>query len=208
MALLHQADLRPTKLELLNAWLPSRPWYRGPAVPDLKRVAGFRFDDPDGEVGIETLLVQAGGGPVVQAPLTYRGAPLDGGEPWLVGTIDHSVLGKRWVYDACGDRVYAHALASAIFTGSGEAEEFVDVDGRLERRAPSMSVRGSGAGGAAVPAVTAVVRVDDDDPTVIVTDSVELAVPRILGDVSIDGQLTLTGSWSGQPTPLVLAHAR
>ena len=30
MALLHQADLRPAKLELLTAWLPTRSWYQGP----------------------------------------------------------------------------------------------------------------------------------------------------------------------------------
>ena len=33
-------------------------------------------------------------------PLTYRGAPLAGGEADLVGTTEHSALGTRWVYDA------------------------------------------------------------------------------------------------------------
>ena len=63
MAILYpQATLRPTKLELLTPWMPTRAWYRGPAEPVLTRVAGYRFDDPGGEVGIETLLVQAGDG--------------------------------------------------------------------------------------------------------------------------------------------------
>lgn len=36
-------------------------------------------------------------------PLCYRGAPCDDGDRWLIGTAAHSVLGKRWVYDGCGD---------------------------------------------------------------------------------------------------------
>jgi hypothetical protein len=215
MALLHQADLRPTKLELLAAWMPSRPWYRGPVVPDLRREAAFRFDDPDGEVGIETLLVRAGDGPLLQTPLTYRPAPLDGHERWLVGTMEHSVLGRRWVYDACGDPVYARVLANTILTGAGQAEEILEVDGQLERREPNASVRGSGAQGADVPTTNAIVRVDDDDPTLILTDSVELTLPRVLDGTSgsssmpdTAGQLTLAGTWNGQSTPLLLAHVR
>lgn len=76
MALLHRANLHPTKLELLAAWLPGRSWFHGQDTADLVRVAGYRFDDPAGAVGIETMLVKAGDGPVHQVPLTYRGAPL------------------------------------------------------------------------------------------------------------------------------------
>jgi len=215
MALLYRAELRPEKLELLTGWLPTRPWYRGPAAPNLRRVAAFRFDDPAGEVGIETLIVQAADGPLLQAPLTYRHAPLDGGDQWLLGTADHSVLGQRWVYDACGDPVYISVLANTIFTGASQAEEFIEVDGRLERREPSMSVRGSGAQGAEGPTINALVRVVENDPTRILTESVELVLARILDDTTgwqdsgdTSEQLTLTATWSGQPTPLLLAHAR
>jgi hypothetical protein len=175
----------------------------------------YRFDDPAGEVGIETLLVRASDGPLLQTPLTYRNAPLDGREQWLVGTADHSVLGRRWVYDACGDPVYASVLATTILTGAGQAEEFIEVDGSLERRESTISVRGSGAQGANVPTINALVRVDDDDPTLILTDSVELVVARIPDDTSgqqgradTSEQLSLTGTWSGQSTPLLLAYAR
>ena len=215
MAILYRAELHPTKLELLAVWLPTRSWYGGPAAPDLRRVVSYRFDDPAGEVGIETLLVRAGDGPLLQAPLTYRHAPLTGRDQWLVGTADHSVLGRRWVYDACGDHVYANVLANTIFTGRGQAEEFVEIDGRLERREPTISVTGSGAQGVDVPSINALVRVDDNDPTLILTDSVELAVARILDDMGSRGrkaetsaQPILTGTWSGQSTPLLLAHAR
>lgn len=210
MAVLYpQADLRPSKLELLTPWLPTRAWYRGPVAPELRRVAGFRFDDPAGEVGIETVLIQAGDGPLYQVPLTYRGAPLDGSDEWLVGTTDHSVLGPRWIYDACGDPVYASVLATTILTGAGEAEEFVRVDGREERREPGMTVRGSGNPGADAPAINAIVRVDDCDPTLVVTDSVELAVSRVLNGTRGTGQderAVLTGTWSGQVAPVLLAR--
>jgi hypothetical protein len=207
MALLHRAELHPTKLELLAGWLPGRRWYQGRAAADVVRVAAYRFDDPAGAVGIETMLVRAGDGPIHQVPLTYRGAPLDGGDGWLVGTSEHSVLGRRWVYDACGDPVYAAVLASAMLAGTGQAEEFFEVEGRLERREPTMTVTGSGGQDAAIPAVDALRRVVDDDPTLIVTDSVELAVVRCLDGSSGLAGATLTGTWSGQPTPLPLAYA-
>jgi hypothetical protein len=209
MALLHRADMRPSKLELLTGWLPTRPWYPGPTAAGLRRVVSFRFDDPDGEVGIETLLVRAGEGPLIQAPLTYRGAPLPGADDWLLGTSEHSVLGTRWIYDGCGDPLYASTLASAILAGTGQAEEFLEVDGRPERREPSMSVHGSGSG-TELPAVTEVSLVDEADPTVIRTNAVELTVRRVLdGDGSPDrSAATLTGTWSGRPTPVLLAEAR
>ncbi|MGH3742660.1 MAG: maltokinase N-terminal cap-like domain-containing protein, partial [Micromonosporaceae bacterium] len=66
MALLHRATLHPTKLELLAGWLPGRRWFRGEAASEVVRVASYRFDDPAGEVGIETMLVRAADGPVLQ----------------------------------------------------------------------------------------------------------------------------------------------
>ena len=53
MAIIHRTTLTPTKLELLTAWLPGRPWYRGGAgEPRLARAGGFRLDDPEGEVSL------------------------------------------------------------------------------------------------------------------------------------------------------------
>ncbi|WP_405107127.1 hypothetical protein OG559_23595 [Micromonospora sp. NBC_01405] len=209
MALLHRAELRPTKLELLATWLPGRPWFRGADRGTVERVAACRFDDPAGAVGIETMLVRAGAGPVYQVPLTYRGTPLDGAEAWLVGTCEHSVLGRRWVYDACGDPVYAAALARAVLTDGAQAEEYVEVDGRREHRAPSMAVAADGPRPADVPAIGPVDRVEDGDPTRIVAGPVELAVVRCLGaDTGLTGH-RLTGTWAGQPAvPLAYAALR
>jgi hypothetical protein len=206
MALIHQATLRPTKLELLAAWLPGRGWYTGPAG-EVLRVATFRFDDPAGAVGIETMLVRVGDGPVHQVPLTYREAPLAGGDDLLLGTAEHSALGKRWIYDGSADPVYAAALASAILGNTGQAEQFTQVGGGLERREFSMSIASSATEGGKVPAVDAIQRVVEGDPTLIVTDTVELAVIRRLeGSTGLTGAV-LTGAWPGQAAPMPLASA-
>ncbi|PWU46943.1 hypothetical protein DLJ46_16460 [Micromonospora globispora] len=207
MALLHRAELRPTKLELLTAWLPGRPWFAGTAGADVTRVAGWRFDDPAGEVGIETMLVRVGEGPVLQVPLTYRGAPLPGADRWLVGTTEHSVLGPRWVYDGSADPVYASALAAAVLAGVGQAEEYFEVDGRREVRPPSMTVTGSRVGGAEPPVVDALPEVVDGDLTLISAEGIELVLARRPATAAAPSEARLTGTWPGQESALVLAYA-
>jgi hypothetical protein len=196
MAILHRATLRPTKLELLAAWLPAQPWWRNNSVTDLQKVASFRFDDPDGEVGVETLLVTTGR-EVVQVPLTYRASPLAGAEIGFVGAMDHSVLGQRWVYDACVDPVYRAVVSSALLGGPAQAEEFVDVDGNLEPSAPSaattvlrnLPVRDPGTpdGGAAGMAAT----IPGGDLEILL-----FRVPDLSGRVR--GPHVLVGTWPGQ----------
>ncbi|MFG3010002.1 1,4-alpha-glucan branching protein [Streptomyces cinerochromogenes] len=118
MAVIHQTTLKPTKLELLTDWLPTRPWYRGgPDAPVLEKSGGFRLDDPEGEVGIEFMVATDTSAPertAYLAPLTYRGAPLEGAEHALVGTMEHGVLGRRWVYDGCHDPVLVAELLALI----------------------------------------------------------------------------------------------
>ncbi|MFJ2054557.1 1,4-alpha-glucan branching protein [Streptomyces sp. NPDC087908] len=123
MAVIHQTTLQPTKLELLTEWLPTRPWYRG-GQPRPERVGGFRLDDPAGEVGIEFMVVTDGEGEDAVSylvPLAYRGEPLDGAEAALVGTSEHGVLGKRWIYDGAHDPVLVAQLY-ALLTGRAEAQ--------------------------------------------------------------------------------------
>ncbi|MFI2711581.1 hypothetical protein ACH495_15775 [Micromonospora sp. NPDC018662] len=218
MALLHRAELRPSKLELLVGWLPGRQWFAGEADAPVSRVAAYRFDDPAGAVGLETLLVRAGEGPVLQVPLTYRGAPLAGADRFLVGTVEHSVLGRRWVYDACGDPVYPPALAAAVLADAGQAEEYFEVDGERQVRAPSMTVSGSHTD-RALPAGPAD-EVVDGDPTVIRVGGVELALVRrptsadtsadVRTGVPADGSAAgrLVGAWPGGDAPMLLAYAR
>ena len=93
MATIHRAELSPTKLELLTDWMGGQRWYLGRGRPRLRRLDSWRLDDPAGEVGIETLVyVDESAEPVTyQVPLTYRGAPLPGGEAALVGELAGAV---------------------------------------------------------------------------------------------------------------------
>ncbi|UVJ39171.1 CG0192-related protein [Arthrobacter sp. CJ23] len=208
MAILHKATLTPSKLELIAQHLPLQPWFvqDDSAQPEL--VGAYRFDDPDGEVGLETHLVSHGGR-IYQLPLSYRDAALPGAEAWLVGTTDHSVLGKRWVYDACADPVYAAALATAILTGQEQAEQFVQADGKLEPRPSTVSVKGSGTPDVGVPALAPEAPVTENGVTTIDAGELTLLVNRVLGlgRQPSEGP-ALRGIWAGQETPVELASLR
>jgi hypothetical protein len=209
MALMHNARLAPSKIELLRAWLPSQSWCPGHTAIGVEALGAYRFDDPAGEVGIETHLLTIGNGLIVQVPLTYRGAPLDGAEAALVGVTEHSVLGQRWVYDACADPVYAAALAAAILSGGTQAELFVESDGEVQRREPATRVTGSGTPGGDVAPIHTVTSTTDATTTTITADGVELVVRRLLdGDLVVGSAETLVGTWPGQNEPVVLAVAR
>lgn len=169
------SELKPTKAELLQAWLPTQPWWNGP-VPDF--VANFRFDDPAGEVGIETFLLPSDDG-VVHVPVTYRAAPLDGGV--LVGEMEHSALGHRWVYDGPSDPVYVAEATAVIREGRGEVTLLMPDGTPIPRRPLTASVRGSGSG----------------DGALTIARLLSAEVPAAAG--------TLTATWSGQDEPLTLA---
>ncbi|MDQ0241588.1 MULTISPECIES: CG0192-related protein [Arthrobacter] len=206
MAIIHRATLSPSKLELIEKYLPVQPWFTkdGSAPPEL--LGAYRFDDPDGEVGLETHLVSHGG-KVYQVPLSYRGSELPGAEHSLLGTMEHSVLGTRWVYDACTDPVYVAALATAILTGQREAEQFVDMDGVLEPRASSVEVKGSGTPGSEVPALSPAAPITEGGVTSIDAGELTVQVNRVL-DLGIQGSedsAALRGTWAGQEAPVLLA---
>ena len=206
MAIIHRATLRPSKLELIEKYLPVQPWFikDGSAPPEL--LGAYRFDDPDGEVGLETHLVSQGG-KVYQVPLSYRGSELHGGEDSLLGTMEHSVLGTRWVYDACADPVYVAALATAILTGQREAEQFVDVDGAMEPRKSSVNVKGSGTPGGEVPALSPAAPITEDGVTSIEAGELTLLVNRVLdlGTQGSEDSASLSGTWAGLEAPVPLA---
>lgn len=219
MALLYRAELRPTKLELLASWAPLQPWFVGNAGAGLTSVASFRFDDPEGEVGIETLLVRAGDGPVMQVPLTYRGAPLSGGDEWLIGTMQHSVLGQRWVYDATGDPAYVATAATAALTGGVQAEQFVQSDGELVVRESTALVVGSGRDSVSVsvPPVDTISTRHEIGATILETTQLRLVVARSFGGPTSnlkylsglgvsDGAVThvVTATWVGHSEPEVV----
>lgn len=177
MAHLHHASLTPSKPELLAAWLPSQRWAGD--LAGLTPFGSYRLDDPAGEVGMEGILLRGGDAdPVVHVPLTYRAAPLEGAEDFLVGTTEHSVLGTRWVYDAIGDPVWRRTLAVTVLAGGTGAEEWFEEDGRRKSREPSVRVAGSGA------------------TTDVVPEQLDVVVVRRVG-AEIEADAVLTGTWDG-----------
>ncbi|WP_327268341.1 1,4-alpha-glucan branching protein [Streptomyces sp. NBC_01218] len=123
MAFIHRTTMTPGKLDLVAAWLPAQPWYAG-TTPELSKAGGFRLDDPQGEVGIEFMVVSdasTGRPHPYHVPVTYRGAPLEGAGAALIGTSEHGVLGTRWVYDGASDPVLTGRLL-ALLHGRAEPQ--------------------------------------------------------------------------------------
>lgn len=171
MSTIHHTTVKPTKLELLTGWLPEQPWYEGQGSPELTRSGGFRLDDPAGEVGMEFMVVTdvSGERPVAyHVPMTYRGAPLpDASDAALIGTVEHGVLGRRWVYDGTHDPLLRTQLV-ALLKGRVPAHA-QSVDGALD---PTVHARlDPGA-----PAAPEIVRVLRPGP----------AAPGAVGEVSAE----------------------
>ncbi|NQW89957.1 hypothetical protein HQQ88_06575 [Curtobacterium sp. VKM Ac-2861] len=192
MAVIEQATLRPSKAEALAAWLPDQAWSGVVAGAPLQVVGQFRFDDPAGEVGVEVLLARTEDGRVLQAPLTYRDAPLPGADAFLVTEMDHSVLGRRWVYDAVGDPVHADVLRRAIVTGGHEAE--LELANDAGRRPKDAWAHGSGSEPDS-PDVTSVHATTTGAVTSIATDHGTIVIARVIGTALPEGE-TLTGTWT------------
>ena len=133
-----QAELRPSKMELLSAWLPTQPWFDGDPRR-LERVAFYRLVDPDGEVGLDCMLI-ASAGAVFHVPVTWRAAPL--GEGDLIGTLEHSVLGTRYGYDAPSDPVFLAELIRVIREADTDAD--VMAEGETTPRPRTIAVHGTG----------------------------------------------------------------
>lgn len=146
MAILHKATLTPTKKEVAAAWLPQQDWFEGD-VAGLVPVATFRLDDPAGEVGIESIVLATADGEWY-VPMTYRAEPLDGGAEHLIGVMEHSVLGTRYVYDATGDPVFLEAVRTTIRDRGHEADLVrARADGTSETVEKTMTARGTGGEG-------------------------------------------------------------
>ncbi|RUQ07411.1 hypothetical protein [Curtobacterium sp. HSID17257] len=203
MAVIHRAELRPSKAEALAAWLPAQPWSGLTAGAAVEVVTRFRFDDPEGEVGVEEIIVRTPEGRLLHTPLTYRGAPLDGARGSLVCEMHHSVLGQRWVYDAVADPVYADVLRRAIATGGHEAElERADGSGRLDKEGTAV---GSGSAPDS-PTVTSVAASTDGTETTVRTGHGDLVVLRVIGLPVPDGE-TLTATWGDRSVVVAVLPA-
>ncbi len=194
MALIYNTVLRPSKLEMLAEWLPRQDWFRGDASK-LKALAAYRFDDPEGEVGMEGHILTAGDGTIYHVPLSYRGAELEGARDHLLGTVEHGVLGKRWFYDAEADPVYRAVLTETITTGGREAAEFETDDPAVEPTPKEIKTQVWGAGSAG--SILGHTAAEGGQLTVVRTLDPDAADP--------DSIWLLRGTWPGAKAPAVFA---
>jgi hypothetical protein len=172
MAILHRATITPSKAELVEQWLDRQPWG---GDGEVEIVGAYRFDDPEGEVGIEAFVVRRESR-LLHAAMTYRGAPLEGAEEWLVGTMEHSVLGQRWIYDARHDPVAVACFERALAGDQAQASlELYDGDQLVARRDPGVVLHRREVPGTAVGALH------------LATDLAE----------SLEGREQLVATWTG-----------
>lgn len=181
MAIVHpDATITPNKHELLSAWLPTTSWWPS-AEPVPPFAANLRFDDPAGQVGMELqLLPLPVEGHFALVTLTYRNAPLDGAD--LIGEMEHTALGHRWVYDGSTDPVFLAEIGAVIAEGRGGSALHLRDGTQLDRPATLATARGSGTG------------------------TGEPQLPHFVpADVPVSATGTLTASWDAHPEPVVIA---
>ena len=182
MAIIFRAELTPTKPEVLRHLLSSRPWGE---AGEITMLGAYRFDDPAGEVGVECHLVRLGES-IYHVPLTYRGAPLEapGAEP--VTTMEHSVLGTRFVYDGLEDELAIECFARALAGEQQQAElEIHEPDGTAAgTRAQAVRLRLEVDEGARPP------RLDE-----LLEDGQPFTIARTVD--GLDGAVRLVAAWEG-----------
>ncbi len=202
MAIFHRATIKPTKEDLIANWAPTQIW--GPVASAAIQVIGsYRFDDPDGQVGMETFLFVADG-ELFQVPLTYREAPLDAAAAGLITEMNHSVLGKRWVYDGLRDPLFVTMLAAVTMTGQGEALGMAVYDGRWYIAPTNVRIHGGGWTQDRVPVDGFKLTSEAAALSTLRSDRFELIVFR-RPQRRVEGRLQLVATWPGNDEPVLLA---
>jgi len=202
MALFHVATITPSKNEFIGDWVRSQAWGCA-ADAEVEVIGGYRFDDPEGKVGMETHIVKAGG-VALHVPMTYRDAPLDGADDALICTIEHSALGTRWVYDGVRDPRLVVSLAGVTMTGQGEALGMFVHHDRWHIAPMPVRIEGGGWGLERVPVDGFELDHNGEDGAVLRNDRFELTVFRrpVAGPRP---PIALTATWPDQVSPVVLA---
>ncbi len=212
------AVLDPWLPDLLHRWLPHQRWYpsKGRGV-SLRAAGSFTLHDPSGQAHVEVQLVALDSGDqvdVVQIPLTYRAQADPGLEHALLGTVEHSTLGRRWVYDGPHDPAFVAAWLRLMAdraeagTTTGHLADGASVDpsvpGRVlrgEQSNTSIVVEPESAAEALIVKVFRVLG-DGPNPDVEVTAALAAAgvrsVPRVAGWVE--------GSWTPPGAPAASGH--
>lgn len=122
IAEIHAATLTPPKQDALRTWLN-----------DVTLSGAYRLVDTNGEVGIEGNIGTDADGRLVQIPVTYRGEST-GAE---FTTLEHSVLGQRYVTKALEDPVAVAEYARLILAGDTDAD-------RYDGKPTALHLQGSG----------------------------------------------------------------
>ena len=121
------AVLNPTKAEILHQQF-------GPVT----NIGAFRFVDPNGKVGIETLLVRETDGALLQFPVTYREQRIS--DTHEVGTTEHSDLGTRHITKIVADPVAVTEIIRVILEGDTNVQ-------RSDGKTSPYEIRGTGTAG-------------------------------------------------------------
>lgn len=80
MATIYTAELNPSKREFVTAWLDNQFWG---GSGEVELIGTYRFDDASGEVGLEGFVMRREDR-ILHLPVTYRGAPIDGADDYLI----------------------------------------------------------------------------------------------------------------------------
>ena len=116
-------ELRPDVASLLQPWIARQRWYVGSgSAPALEYAGHLRFPDPEGEVGIDVVLLRDRCGPspvTYQVPLTARREPVPELEHALITATEDEARDRWWIYDGPHDPAYVAALLAAITEGTG-----------------------------------------------------------------------------------------
>lgn len=121
------AVLNPTKAEILHQQF-------GPVT----NIGAFRFVDPNGKVGIETLLVRETDGALLQFPVTYREQRIS--DTHEVGTTEHSHLGTRHITKVVADPVAVTEIIRVILEGDTNVQ-------RSDGKTSPYKIHGTGTAG-------------------------------------------------------------
>lgn len=191
-ALVYAAELNPGKPEIARE-------HGG-----LQEIDGsYRLvDHRGGEVGVEALIGPDEAGRLVQLPVSYRSHQI--APDHALTSIQHSVLGRRFVTHALADPVAVRELIRTIVTGDDGAAYS---DGTV----PYLDIRGSGSSAAEIGDVqvtgitrercTGTVQVDGTET------SFTLTVPRLLQVRESGSELELTAPDPRDPQRRLLVAA-
>ncbi|ALC04668.1 hypothetical protein CDES_00940 [Corynebacterium deserti GIMN1.010] len=153
-AIMYDTTVVPSKHDIAQAWT---------GFVDIQ--GSYRLvDTVDGEVGIEVLISKDRDGRLIQIPFSYRSEEINPEQ--TLSTLEHGVLGTRWVINALGDPVAVREFIRTIVTGDDGATRDDGVAGFL-------SIHGTGT----------LESVDLDNVTLT-----EVTRQRTVGSVMINGE--------------------